>query len=299
MIVALALPAMPAAAAVRVVATLGDLGAIAHEVGGADATVTVLAAAGVDPHRVDPRPNLILPLHSADLLLVNGLGLEDAWLAPLLVAARNGRIQRGGPGYFDTATAVRLLEVGGAVDRSQGDVHPGGNPHHTFDPRNGARIARALADRLAAIDPAHAAGFRSRAKGLADRLDAFAASWRGRFGQLAAPLRQLVTYHKSLTYLEDWLGLDEIATVEPRPGIPPDPGHITQILQRLRATGTHLIVQEEYHPRRTSETLARLVGARLITLHGATRCDAGESYLDHLRHVAEDLVAAASAGGQQ
>ncbi len=257
------------AVALEVVATLPDLGALARAVGGADAKVTVLASHRQDPHYVDPRPSLMLPLRSAQLLVVNGLQLEQGWLPPLIRGARNPRVQVGTQGYLDASFFVQRLQVPTArVSRAMGDVHPGGNPHFTHDPRQGARIATALGQRMAQLDPAHAKGYLARAKALATRLNALASRQRARFAKLPAAKRKVVSYHRSLTYLYACLGLTEVTTVEPRPGIPPSPGHTAKVLTTMRQTGARVIAQESFYPRRVSQTLARLAKGRVVVLPG-------------------------------
>ena len=252
-------------AKLKVVATLPSLAALAQEVGGDLVEVEALAAPTEDPHYVDPRPNLVLKLNRADLLVANGLELEIGWLPPLQAQARNGDVMAGGKGFLDASMFVERQEIpGGKIDRAMGDIHPGGNPHYLFDPRAGARVAQAIADRMAALDPDHAGSYAGRAAVLVASLQGFARSEAARFRALPDAQRQVVTYHKSFTYLLDWLGLKEVATVEPRPGIPTDPGHVAAVLSTLRSTSTRVILQEEYYPRSTSETLGRLAPARVV-----------------------------------
>lgn len=282
--------AAPAQAKLAVVATLPDLAAVAREVGGELATVTALASPDEDPHYVDARPSLILPLARADLLIVNGMELEIGWLPPLQTQARNPRILAGGSGFFDASMAVTKLDVpAGRVDRSMGDVHPAGNPHFTHDPRAMAKVARALGDRLARIDPRNAGAYRQRAAATAASLDALAKEVAARFAAIPRERRRVVQYHKSLSYLLDWLGLEQTATIEPKAGIPPNPSHVAQVLTTMRATATRLILQEHHFPQNTTRTLARLAGARLVVIAGGTQFSAGETYADHLHHVTEEV----------
>ncbi len=282
--------ARTAAAGVRVVATLPDLGAIAREVVGDAGTVTVLSFAAEDPHYVDPRPTLLVPLSRADLLIVNGMELEVGWLPPMLVNARNPAIQPGGPGYFDASTAVARLEVPkGPVARSEGDVHAQGNPHYAYEPRSGAAVAMTLAARLARLDPANAQGYVARATVLKSALLAFATSERARFDAIPAARRTVVSYHQSLTYLEHWLGLTRLATIEPLPGIPPSPKHVAAVLSLMKGSSA-VVVQEEYRPRATSERLAQLTSCQLVIIPGGAR--EAERYLDRLRRTTDALHAA-------
>lgn len=286
-----ALPAL----ALQVVATLPSLAALAKEVAGPHAAVESLLGPRQDPHYADARPNLILSLNRADLLVVNGLELEVGWLPGLVRQARNPRIQVGTTGYLDASTVVKRLQVPAKVDRAMGDIHPGGNPHFAWDPRAAANIAEAMGRSLAAIDPAHAGDFARNAAGLAARLRGLAAEETRRFAGLPAPSRQLLAYHDSLVYLLDWLGLKQIGTVEPRPGIPPDPAQLAKVVGQMRATGAKVVVQEEYYPRATSEQVAKLTAARLVVLQAGVRFAEGQRYDDYVRGLAGALYGALGA----
>lgn len=289
-----ALAPLTARADLDIVATLPDLAAIAREIGGPAVDVTALAPPTQDPHYVDPRPNLILPLNRADLLVINGLELEVGWLPPLQVAARNGRIQTGGEGFFDASTAVTRLGVPqGKVDRAMGDIHPGGNPHFLFDPRAARQIVAALARRMSRLDPAKADTYRANAAAFDQRLAAFAEAQQKRFAALPAERRRVVAYHASLIYLFDWLDLTEAETVEPRPGIAPTPAHVARVLSRMKKDGIRVVVQEAYYPKKTSETLARLAGGSVVVLPGGAAD--GQGYMDRLTAVADTLYAALAA----
>ncbi len=292
---ALLLTPTAAHAELNVVATLPDLAALAEVVGGDDVEVTALASPNRDPHYIDPRPNLILPLNRADLLIVNGLELEIGWLPPLQVAARNGRIQTGGPGYFDASTVVQPMEVPtGKVDRAMGDIHPGGNPHFLYDARQARRVVGALAKHMARLDPQNAADYARRAAAFDAKLAETTRRHAERFAALPDEKRRVVTYHASLVYLFDWLDIEEMQTIEPRPGIPPTPGHTAQVLSTMKAHDIRLVVQESYFPRKTSETLARLVDGTVVVLPGGTRFDEGEGYLAHIDDLVGRLYAALS-----
>lgn len=282
----------PAAhARLKVVATLPSLGALARDVGGADVEVDVLAAPTQDPHYVDPRPSLIVKLNQADLLVHNGLELEVGWLPRLQVQARNPKIAAGASGVFDASTVVALQDVPtGKIERAMGDIHPGGNPHFLFDPREGAKIASALAERMAALDPGIAEAVRARARTVAADLDKLATSARARVDALPAEKRRVVAYHRSLLYLTRWLGLEEVATLEPKPGIPPDPGHVAAVLQTMKRTGARCLMQEEFYPQSTSKTLAQLTGGTVVVLPGGARFAQGETYAHHIQALVDEVV---------
>ena len=277
------------AAPVNVVATLPSLAALAHDIGGPLVHVDALVSPHQDPHYADAKPSLIVTLNRADLLLVNGLELEVGWLPPLQQQARNAKIQKGAPGYMDASSAVHLLGAPkGPVDRALGDVHPGGNPHFLIDPRAGAKVAVAIGQALARVDAAHAGTYQQNAAVLAQKLEALAKAESTKFAQLPPARRNIVVYHDSLLYLADWLGLHQVATLEPRPGIAPSPAHVAEVLQIMRQQAVKAIVQEEFYPRNTGTTLAGLAHASLMVLPGGANFPA-ESYLDHIQAVLRGL----------
>ena len=284
-----------AQAKVKIAATTGTLGALAAEVGGDLVEVTTLSAPSEDPHYVDARPNLVLVLNQAQLLVATGLELEIGWLPNLQKSARNPEIAAGGRGYWDASTALsRLTDVPhGKVDRAQGDIHPGGNPHFLYDPRAGAEVAIGLGTKLAEIDPENAATYVTRAQTVAAACRKLAADEQARFGALPASKRTIVTYHASWPYLLNWLSLTEAATVEPKPGIAPSPAHVADVLGRMRGAGVKALLQEEFYPRGTSEKLVQLAGGQLVVVHGAAR-PGEETYTDYVRHISEALYAAIS-----
>lgn len=282
-------------AQVRVVATTPDLAAIAKAVGGSDVSVTSLAVSTQDPHYVDARPNLLVPLSRAQLLIVNGLELEVGWLPPLLSNARNRNIMPGASGHLDASSAITVLGTPtGPVDRSHGDVHVGGNPHFTFDPRRVKDVASAIRDRLIQIEPAKAAQWRANTTRFHQELDTVIADTARQFSSIPSAKRQIVTYHSSLPYLLNWLGLQEATTVEPLPGIDPTPRHTANVLQTMRTRGLRVILQEEFYPRSTSNTLANMTQGEVVVLPGGTRFERGESYIEHIREVTRLIHAAIS-----
>ncbi len=267
-----------------IVTTLPDLAAIAREVGGDDVEVRSLVEPTEDPHYVDPRPSFVLTLSKADALVFNGLDLEIGWLPPLLVNSRNAMVQPGGLGHIDASALAGELERGasGKVDRAMGDIHPGGNPHFTWSPRALGKIARGLAGRFVLLDPARASAYVARADKLIAALNALEEKARARFDKL--PNRQVVVYHDSLIYLVKWLGLEQVATVEHKPGIKPSPGHVADVLKLMKSRSVKLILQEEWHPDAPSDTLATLAKGRLLRLSGGTRPN--QTLVSHLEEVA-------------
>jgi zinc/manganese transport system substrate-binding protein len=282
-----------AVAKVRVATTTGTLAAIVADVGGELVEVTALSAPTEDPHYVDARPNLVLTLNHADLLVATGLELEVGWLPNLQKSARNPRIGLGGQGYYEAHSGLSHLADAqtGRIDRAQGDIHPGGNPHYLYDPRAAAEVAIGLGTKLAELDPTNAATYVTRAQRVAATYRGLAEAQRARFAALPAEKRRVVSYHASWPYLLDWLALEQVETIEPKPGIAPSPAHVAEVLQRMRATGARAVLQEEFYPRATSEKLSSLAGAKLVVVPGAVRFGT-QTYPEFVGQIAEALHAA-------
>ena len=254
----------PAAAAVRVLACEQEWGALVREIGGDKVDVVVATGPLQDPHRLQAKPSLLARARNADLVACNGADLEIGWLPILVQQSGNSKIQPGQPGSFFAAEVVDKLDVPVSVDRSQGDVHPEGNPHVQTDPRNIARIGAALALRLAQVDAANGAYYAAREKDFAARWSAAIARWEGR----AAPLRgvAIVAHHKEWSYLERWLGMREVAQLEPRPGIEPSAAHLQGLLEMLKSNPAKMIVHAAYQEPRASEWLAERTRLPVVKL---------------------------------
>jgi zinc/manganese transport system substrate-binding protein len=252
--VALLLAAQPAFAALNVFACTPEWGALAKELGGDKASVYVATSALQDPHRVEARPSLIARARSADLVVCTGAQLEIGWLPLVLTQAGNSKIQVGQPGYFEAARYVTMLEVPSSIDRAQGDIHPGGNPHIHLDPRNIAKIAVALSERMAQLDPPEANNYRARTKAFLERWQQALARWE----QQAAPLKgmPLIVYHKNMTYLIAWLGMRELGALEPKPGLPPTASHLSELLAKLQRDPAKAIVLAAYNDPRGGDWLS-------------------------------------------
>src|SRR5258706_2513046 len=243
-----------APAALNIFACTPEWGALAKEVGGDKASVYVATSALQDPHRVEARPSLIARARGADLLVCTGAQLEIGWLPLVLSQAGNAKIQAGQPGYFEASRHVVMLEVPSSIDRAQGDIHPGGNPHIHLDPRNIAKIAGALSERMAQLDPPEANNYRARTKAFLERWQQALARWE----QQAAPLRgmPLVVYHKNMTYLIAWLGMRELGALEPKPGLPPTASHLSELLAKLQRDPAKAIVLAAYNDPRGGDWLS-------------------------------------------
>lgn len=252
---AVSINAIPAAAALKIFACEPEWGALTQEIGGDKVDVYVATTALQDPHQIQARPSLIARVRNADMLVCTGAELEIGWLPLLLRQAGNARIQSGQPGNFAAAEFVHMLEVPTTLDRSEGDVHPFGNPHIQTDPRNIARVAIALSQRLAQVDQADAAYFAARQADFSKRWNAAIQRWQ----QQAAPLKgvAIVSQHKAWSYLEDWLGMKEVAVLEPKPGIPPSSTYLAEVLDHLRTQPARMVIRAAYQEGRPSEWLAQ------------------------------------------
>lgn len=275
-------------AQLKVVATTADLASLAQDIGREHARVTALALHTQDPHFVDARPHLALELAKADLLLAVGLDLEIGWLGTLQTGSRNGKIQSGARGYLECSAFVRVLEIPkGKVDRSRGDVHPTGNPHYMFDPRQAARVAKGIAERMAELDPENAAAYKQNAIALIKQLGVANRAWQKQL----APARgaKVIAYHKSFPYLADWLGLTVVEHVEPKPGIPPNPHHVAHVMATARRHDVRVILQESFYPSKVAQVIAEKTGTHLVRIPAAPNFRGGQSYIAHMGAIVSEI----------
>jgi zinc/manganese transport system substrate-binding protein len=263
-ILSLAALARPAQAALRVLATTPEWAALTRELGGDKVDVYAATSAFQDVHRVDAKPSLVARARNADLVVAAGAELEVGWLPILLRESGNARIQPGNPGYFEADANLRLLEVPSAVDRSMGDVHPQGNPHAHLDARNVAIVATALATRLAAVDPANAAYYQARGVDFQAHWQSAMARWEAQ----AAPLKgvPVVVIHRDQVYLCHWLGLVEVAAIEPKPGVPPSSSYLAELVTKLSAAPPKMILRNAYNDSKAVDWLAERIHVPVVLL---------------------------------
>jgi len=255
-------------AKVYVAATIPDFAALAAELGGDRVEAVSLIKGAQDPHFADALPSHVVRLNRADLLVYTGCGLESGWLPPLMMQSRNAKIQPGSPGHLDASTVVTLKEVPTTIDKTQGDVHPGGNPHFYTGPAELYAVAAAIYDRLKKIDPEGAAYYDGRWKDFRTTYERKTAEWK----QKLAPLKgtAVVEYHKSWLYFLDWAGLTSVGALEPKPGIPPSVRHVTDLIALVQGKGVRFVIQEIYHPQKVSKVFAEKSGAKLLVLPSMT-----------------------------
>jgi zinc/manganese transport system substrate-binding protein len=259
--------ARPAQARLRVAATIETLADLARQVGGDRVQVDALSRGTQDPHFVSAKPSLVLTLNKADVLVHVGLDLELGWLPLLVQQSRNGKIQSGQPGNVDCSTAIEVRDVPNVPAeqiRALGDVHPLGNPHYWIPPDNALAVARLLAQRFTAVDGAGGAIYAARLRDFEQRLEKSQREWTKR----AVALRgmKVVTYHKSWSYVERWLALDEVGTIEPKPGTPPTANHTAQLIALMKAQGVKIIMIESFYPTNLATVIARETKARVVAV---------------------------------
>jgi len=289
-LVALMVALANAPAALNVVATTPDLASIAREIGGAKVEITTLARPTEDPHFVEPKPSFVVKLNRADALIEGGAELELGWLPPLLEGARNPKLAAGQPGRIVCHQGLQLLGVPEKADRSQGDLHALGNPHYATDPLNGRRIAQTIAEAFCRLDPASAEFYRANLSRFQAALDAKTQEWQ----KLLEPFRgrHVITYHDYWPYFAARFGLRMDIFLEPKPGIPPTPAHLTEVVKQMKDAGIRVVVAQPYVSRRSAETVARLTGATVLDLPAQPGGKEAERYLDWLDLVVRSLAKA-------
>jgi zinc/manganese transport system substrate-binding protein len=274
---ALLLPAS-ALAELDIVASSSSTGALVREIAGEHAQLTILAPPDRDLHHLQARPSIIRALRGADLVVALGAEIEVGWLPLAITQAANPGIQPGRAGYFEAAAQVTLLDAGGPADRALGDVHPVGNPHVNLDPLRMAQIARALAERLAQLEPANAALYRERADAFAEKTEQRVAQWQA----LAKAAPGAVAYHRDLLYLLERMQTPLLGTIEATPGVPPSGAHLKDLADRLKGR-EGVLLYTVYQPAQGPEFLADKLGWPMRRLPMEPPMDAdGDAYLSHM-----------------
>ena len=251
-----------AQAKLNVVATLPDFGSLARDIGGDKVNVITLAKPTEDPHFVDARPSFVVSLRNADVLIDGGAELEIGWLPPLLQNARNPKIEIGKPGRVQASEGIRLMDVPATATRAAGDVHALGNPHFMSDPIIAKAVAQHIAQSFSALDPADAAFYDANYKKFEATINAKLQEW----GTAMLPFKgqHVVAYHDSWPYFAHRFGLNIDIFLEPKPGIPPSPSHLTEVIAQMKAQHIKVIMVEPFHDRRIAEKVASATGAKVV-----------------------------------
>jgi zinc/manganese transport system substrate-binding protein len=257
-----AIAATAADAKIKVVTTLPDFAALAREIGGDKVEVSAMAKPTEDPHFVDARPSFVVQLRSADVLIDGGAELEIGWLPPLLQNARNAKIEAGKPGRVQASQGVRLMNVPAEVTRAAGDVHALGNPHFMTDPIIAKTVALHIAQSFAAVDAPNAAFYDANYKKFEATINAKLQEW----GTVMLPFKgqSVVAYHDSWVYFAHRFGLNIDVFLEPKPGIPPSPSHLAEVIEKMKAQKIKAIIVEPFHDRKIAEKVASSTGAKVV-----------------------------------
>lgn len=244
-----------AVAKINIVATIPDLADIAQQVGGDYVDVISLVTGDRNPHFLDAKPSYAAKLNRADLLLENGLDLEIGWLPVIVKQAANPKIVEG-EGRLNLADYIRPLEIPtGVITRAHGDVHPNGNPHYLLDPHNGLRVAQAIANRLAQLDPTHAADYQANHQKYSTTLTRKIAQWQRQAAVFSG--KKVITHHKSFPYFADWTGLQIVGQLEPKPGIPPTPSHVAKVIEQVGTEKISLLIVESFYSDQAAKKVTR------------------------------------------
>jgi zinc/manganese transport system substrate-binding protein len=254
-----------AVAQLKVVTSTTDLYDIAKAVGGNKITATHIGEGYQDPHFIEAKPSFVLQLRSADVWAFVGLDLEIGWMPLLLQGARNPKLRPGQPGYLDVSRVVPVLDMArGNVDRSQGDVHPLGNPHYWLDPANGRRIAKLFRETFSKLDAKNASTYEANEKAFTQRLDAAERTWQADLAKIKG--KPVVAWHTSWRYFAEYTGMNIVGFMEPKPGIPPSAPHLAGLIQTMKQTGAKVIVMEPFYDRKMADLVASKTGATVLVL---------------------------------
>jgi zinc/manganese transport system substrate-binding protein len=281
----------PAADKLHVVTTITDLKALTEAVGGSLVDVDSLARGNQNAHDLEVRPSLMVKLRRADALVINGLEL-DAWVEVVAQGANNPAVMVGAPGRIDASRGIPVLEVpSGRVDRSMGDVHPSGNPHYTLDPGMAPIITQNILEGLTRLAPQHRPAFEKNRQEFLARLDQATQRW----AQALAPIKgaKVVVYHNNLVYQMTRFGLTQYATVEDRPGIPPSPGHLAQLIRRMKDEQVKVIATNPWSDQRLAQRVAGEAGAQVVVIaDGVGAVKGADTYIAALDYNVRTLAQA-------
>ena len=283
-------PGSEAVAQLTVVTSTTDLYDIAKQVGGNRIKATHIGEGYQDPHFIEAKPSFVLQLRKADVWAFVGLDLEAGWMPLLLQGARNPKLRPGQPGYLDVSRIVPVLDVArGNVDRSQGDVHPLGNPHYWLDPANARRIAGLFRQTFSSLDPENAQVYAANETAFTQRLDGAERSWQAALAKIKG--QPVVAYHTSWRYFAAYTGMNIVGFMEPKPGVPPSPSHIAGLIQTIKSTGAKVIVMEPFYDRKMADFVASKTGAKVLVLPPSVGGAKGlDDYIKLMTHDIQQLA---------
>lgn len=285
------MPLSAVGAPIKVITTDTNLADLARQVGGQRVAVESLSRANDDPHHIDPRPSMVVKLARADVFVRMGMDL-DMWADALLDRCGNRKVQRGGKGYADCSGAIKPREVPtGRLDPSLGDIHAFGNPHYLLDPGNGVAAAAVIAGALIRVDPGNRTEYESRLRSFREQIATAMKRWRAQLQPLKGT--PIVIYHRNWVYFTARFGLREYATIEPKPGVPPSPGHIQNLIASMKRDGVRILLFETYRDRRYADRILSATGGRLVVAPIAVDAEPGvSSYIALFDRIVERLRSA-------
>ena len=267
--------------------TYSTLGAVAQKVGGNNVSVTVLGSPKYDPHFIVPKPSLLSKLRRADLLIINGGGLELGWLPPLLRNANNAKIQNGAKGFLDMSHYVHMIDVPASVSRAFGDVHAQGNPHYSTDPYVVLTMAKAIEKKLAQLDPENEKVYK-------ENLDVFIKEWNVYLKKLDAKMKmcsdkKVIQYHELFNYFLKRYNYKRVGNIEPLPGIAPSSKHTIQLINAMKSSGVKIILQDVYHEKKTAQFIASKTGAKVVIIPQDLGSDGSKTLEDFYNKIASRI----------
>ncbi|MCF6157505.1 MAG: zinc ABC transporter substrate-binding protein [wastewater metagenome] len=275
----------------QVVATTSDLGSLVSEIGKDKVSVTTISKPTEDPHFVDAKPGFIVKLNRADMLINGGLMLEAAWLPPLVLGARNVKIQPGNPGYMNAAAGIDVLEVPSVANRAMGDIHPLGNPHFMLDPANAKIVAAHISGRLCQIDKKNCEYYRNNAATFSKKLNQKLSEWQ----KILEPFQgtKIVTYHKTFPYFAKRFHFNVVGTLEPKPGIPPSPAHLNTLIPMMQKEDVKLILIENFRERKIPEFAASRTNAKVVIVPIMVEGEKGtDNYIALFDYIINEIASA-------
>lgn len=257
-----------ASAQVQVVTTLPDLASITRYVGGEHVDVFSIARGNQNPHFVDPKPSYIVKLSRADMYVTVGLDLEKGWAPQLVQSSRNSKIQRGNAGYVDASEGISLLQVPSTINPEEGDIHIYGNPHYWLDPLRGKQIAETIYNHLAEISPENEAEFAKNLESFKNTIDEKMTEWQ----QKMEPYKgtKIIAYHNEWVYFEERFGLEIADFLEPKPGIPPSPSQLVNVINKVKSQNIPVLINSPYFSSKSPNVVARNTNIELVQLSTMT-----------------------------
>ncbi|MDX1619194.1 MAG: metal ABC transporter substrate-binding protein [Balneolaceae bacterium] len=283
-------------AQIQVVTTIPDLASIAGHVGGEQVETFSIAKGYQNAHFVDPKPSYIVNLSRADMFVTIGLDLAIGWAPQLVQSSRNGKIQRGNPGYVDASEGISLLQVPTTTSREEGDIHIYGNPHFWLDPIRGKQIATNIYNKLVEIAPEHQAYFTGNLESFHNRIDQKMKEWLSMMEPYQGT--EIIAYHNEWVYFEERFGLEIVDFLEPKPGIPPSPKQLVNVINKIKARNIPIIINSPYYSSKSPEVVARNTGAEVLVLSTMTGgLDPIEDYFDLFDYNIKTLIGALSKRG--